>query len=499
MTNEMTLTYQTRLNLDERQEKIVQNYASLLSSVERSLFAEVSKGKISTSCKSDFLKKFGITARQFNGCRINLDGKIAACKTAQQQHLISLKQQIASLDTQIKKLETKTSKKDQLHQKKRRKHILEFRLSSIEEDKKQKKIRLCFGGKRLFNAQYYLEENRFASHSEWEKIWKAKRNSEFFLVGSKDETGGNQTCSAYVKNEKINLHLRIPKALENEFGKYIEIENLFFNYGQKDILAALNHPEGRALSYRFKKDDKGWKVFVSVAIEKPVPVCKNNIGVIGIDLNADHIAYVETDCFGNIISKKRMPWISYGKKREQLKAITGDLCKTIIEKAKETKKPIVIEQLDFQRKKLSLKEGKNKKFARLLSSFAYGLFIMCLKGRAFKHGIEVNQVNPAFTSVIGRVNYAKRYGLSVHLAAALCIARRYQKFSETPCSPIAVMSDGKGSHVTFVLPERNRTEHVWRFWGHVKKKITTVLAAHKQTTLCRSNSPLKTALGIGDF
>lgn len=48
-----------------------------------------------------------------------------------------------------------------------------------------------------------------------------------------------------------------------------------------------------------------------------------------------------------------------------------------------------------------------------------------LLARAFKQGVIVIQVNPAYTSIIGRINFAKRYGLSVHLAAALCIARRY--------------------------------------------------------------------------
>ncbi len=146
-----------------------------------------------------------------------------------------------------------------------------------------------------------------------------------------------------------------------------------------------------------------------------------------------------------------------------------------IERAKETKKPIVIEDLDFPKKKLSLKEKGNKKFSRLLSSFAYGLFFVFLKARAYKHGVTVHQVNPAFTSIIGRVNYAKRYGLSVHLAAALCIARRYQQFSEAPCSPEGKIPDGKGGHVAFVLPVRNRTKHVWHFWGKVKKKLKRCL------------------------
>lgn len=488
MTNEMTLTYQTRLQLNEGQEKILHEYASLLSTVERSLYAETAKGKSSASCKNTFLKTYGITARQFNACRVSLEGKISACQAGQQQAIANLKQKITSLNKKIQSLEKKPSKHFILHQKKRRKAHLSSRLISMEEDRKQGRVRLCFGGKKLFRAQFHLEKSGFTSHQEWKKQWEEKRTSEFFVLGSKDETSGNQTCTAYTKNEKFCLRLRLPKALESRYGKHLEIENIAFAYGHEAILAGLNHPEGQALSYRFKKDEKGWRVFVSTALKKPEPISQEGCGVIGIDLNTDHVAYIETDRFGNPIERQRLPWNSYGKNRHQLKALTGDLCKEIIDKAKKTKKPIVIEKLDFQKKKLSLAEQESK-WARLLSGFAYGLFFVFLMARAFKHGVAVHRVNPAFTSVIGRINYAKRYGLTIHLAAALCIARRYQKFSEAPCSPEGMIPDGKGGLVAFVLPVRNRTKHVWHFWGQVKKKVPTVLAAHYRAMRNRSLSP----------
>jgi IS605 OrfB family transposase len=199
-----------------------------------------------------------------------------------------------------------------------------------------------------------------------------------------------------------------------------------------------------------------------------------------------------------LISKKTFSWISYGKTSGQLKAITGDICKEIIDRAKKAKKPIVVEQLDFRKKKQGLSEKGNHKFARLLSSFAYGLFLTFLIARAFKNGIEVHRVNPAYTSVIGRVNYAKRYGLSIHLAAALCIARRYQRFSEKPCSLEGKISDEKGCYVAFVLPARNRTKHVWHFWGQVKKKISAALAAHFRAIRHRSLNPLSSVLETKD-
>ncbi len=66
----------------------------------------------------------------------------------------------------------------------------------------------------------------------------------------------------------------------------------------------------------------------------------------------------------------------------------------------------------------------------MLSSFAYTKFAKLLKARWFDAGIEVVDVNPAYSSKIGKQQYARRYGLSVHLAAALVPARRAQGFRD---------------------------------------------------------------------
>jgi IS605 OrfB family transposase len=488
MKNKPTFTYHTRVKLQLEEDALLQQCAQLMNRVEHTLFAEVARGKTAASCKNAFLKQFNITARHFNACRVNLEGKIEACRAGQELSIHNRKEQIAALDKKIHLLENKPSKRFILHQKKRRRTALQRRLDRLEEDYKQKRSRLCFGSKKLFNAQYQLEKNGFASHLEWKSAWEASRNNEFFVLGSKDESAGNQTCCISLQSDgKFSLRLRLPKSLE-EKGKYLTIPNVIFSYGHTNILAALN--KGQAISYRSKKDATSWTIFASTAHESVETISQENIGAIGVDLNTDHIAIVETDRFGNPIKTEVLSWNSHSKTKGQLKAITGDICKKITHLAKTTKKPLVIENLDFRRKKLSLKNEGNKKFSRLLSHFAYGLFFGNLLARAFKDGVAIHRVNPAFTSVMGRVNYAKRYGLSIHLASALCIARRYQNFSEAPSSLQRVIPDGKGSHVAFVLPARNRMKHVWHFWSQVKKKLKTVLTAHFQA-MNRSSSPVK--------
>ena len=129
--------------------------------------------------------------------------------------------------------------------------------------------------------------------------------------------------------------------------------------------------------------------------------------------------------------------------------------------------PIVIEKLDFARKKAEL-EGENRKYARMLSGFACKRIVETIRARAFDAGIEVREVNPACTSIIGRHKFASRYGITKHQAAAAVIGRRSQNCSER-------LNRHMLEQVTFPLPARNRGKHVWSFW----RKVARSEAAHE--------------------
>ena len=96
--------------------------------------------------------------------------------------------------------------------------------------------------------------------------------------------------------------------------------------------------------------------------------------------------------------------------------------------------------------------------------------------RGYRQGVEVHQVNPAFSSVIGRVKFMERYGLTVHQAAALVLARRYLGCSER-IPRRWVCPVGNGVQVAFTIPERKRVKHVWTYWGAVSGQLRPALAA----------------------
>ena len=160
-----------------------------------------------------------------------------------------------------------------------------------------------------------MEANGYGSHQEWRDAWRDARSGEFFVLGSRDETAGCQLCVASVADDgSLTLRLRLPDCLAEAHGKYLVIQGVRFAYGQEQVLAALESNVeyaaikrqygektaratalGQAISYRFKRDARGWRVFVTTDLPDIPVVTDRRRGTIGVDINADHLAVAETD------------------------------------------------------------------------------------------------------------------------------------------------------------------------------------------------------------
>ena len=480
----MKATYQTRIETDSAAAGALSAHARLYGHIERRLFAAGAAGESSVALKRDSLAKHGISSRLFNAAKTSVDGKTKAVKASQKRRIDDLERRIAKLEKVVKKLEKK-GLLFQAHWKKRRLAILKEKLTRLRADVKAGRVRLCFGGKKLWRSQYGLKANGYGNHAEWLEDWQDARNSEFFVMGSKDETAGCQLCVATVQDDgSLTLRLRLPDALVSEYGRYVVFENVWFDYGHSQVLAALARnvrgSPGQAISYRFKRDGKGWRVFVTTEMQDVPVETDRRLGAVGVDLNADHLAICETDAQGNPVHAFSVPLVTYGKSAEQAKALIGDAVARVVAHAKSVGKPVVLEKLDFRRKKSDL-EGESRKYGRMLSSFSYGKVLGFFQSRGFREGVGVHQVNPAFSSLIGRVKFQERYGLSVHQAAALVLARRLLGFSErVPCRKTITCLAADGGHVTFSAPVRKRGKHVWSQWGAIGRGLRAAHGAQRR-------------------
>ena len=495
-------TYQTRISEYEGRDAeraagdaALAAYAELYGLVGRKLFADVAAGRSPASLKSVYLQRYGIPARMFNAVRVSLEGKMSSVRETMVLRRDSLQRQIARAEREITKAVSR-GLWAQVHQKRRRLANLKSRLAGLEADIAAGRVRLCFGSKRLWRKQRNLEANGYASHQEWLRDWRDARSDEFFVLGSRDETAGCQLCVATVADDgTLTLRLRMPNCLAGRHDKHLVIEGVWFAYGHEQVLAALQgnaahaayrreHGEktarstilGQAISYRFKRDGKGWRVFVTTNMMGVPVVTDQRRGAIGVDLNADHLAVAETDASGNCVNAWRTPLVTYGESQRKAEALIGDAVASVVRYAREVSKPVVIEKLDFRQKKAIL-EGQSRKYSRMLSSFSYGKVKAYFISRGYREGVEVHQVNPAYSSVIGRVKFMERYGLSVHQAAALVLARRSLGFSERIPRRWACPV-GNGAHAAFALPARKRVKHVWTYWGAISGQLRPALAAH---------------------
>ena len=204
-------------------------------------------------------------------------------------------------------------------------------------------------------------------------------------------------------------------------------------------------------------------MFFTTRMADVAVVTDKRLGAVGVDLNAGHLAVAETDASARVVKH-----------------------------ARDIGKPIVIERLDFQQKKAAL-EGESRRYSRMLSSFSYGKTKAYFISRAYREGVEVHQVNPAYSSVIGRAKFMERYGLSVHQAAALVLARRLLGCSErVPRRRVCPV--GNGVQVAFTVPARKRVKHVWTHWGAILGQLKPALAAqHRLGRRKREPNPVQAA------
>ncbi len=381
-----------------------------------------------------------------------------------------------------------------LHQHKRRLSILEGR---AERAKMQvADPTLCFGSKKLFRAQFDLAANGYDDHAEWLADWKFRRDAQFTLDGNSSKEGGNQFARLRRRKDGLfDLELRLPKALAHlatRIEKYagviipcVDLRGLSFNHGGEAIADAI--ARGQPVTVKFLRDAKSWKVTVSVdhKLEWKTPDFAG--GALGVDINAGHVSAVLVDPSGNPVEVYNFPCVTYGKFFDQAQDAVRKVAAKIAVLAKQLGVPVVAELLDFSEKKKTLKDAKNARYARMLSSFAYSAFWKALSSTCLRQGVALRRVNPAYTSIIGRVKFARRYGLSVHEAASVTIARRAMDYSEklprSSTGTVKVPTNGSG-HVTLDLPVRKdaselapKSRHVWSKWYGLNKEYQKALAA----------------------
>ncbi|GAA6616521.1 IS200/IS605 family accessory protein TnpB-related protein [Scytonema sp. NUACC26] len=310
---------------------------------------------------------------------------------------------------------------------------LEKKQVELSKLEKSHRLKICFGGKKLFNAQHHLEANDYSSHEEWKENWDLARSGLIYSVGKGSIDGNNPVCQIHhVQDNEFTVTVKPFSFLQEDYGQKVIIPFLVNERQKYDLLYALQNSKPVTVQlFRREEKDNNWYIHLTTYVQVVTTQTSIKNGCLGIDLNAESIdvVYVKRDGNkGDVIKSYPLP--SLGMSTGQKEAYLRDVSVDIVRIADELKCPIACENLDFSAKKSQLRHSGSKSYNRMLSGFVYDKFRAFLVARAEKFGVEVKFVSPYLTSVIGMVKYMQRYGMNSATAAAYVIARKAMGFVE---------------------------------------------------------------------
>jgi IS605 OrfB family transposase len=303
-------------------------------------------------------------------------------------------------------------------------------ISSYKE-RKQNPKKIIFGSRKVFEQ---LSRNHLTGKRK-EKLkakWRESRQGNLYSRGDKSKQGNLNLRLQWINDElylRINIgdrqyiYAKVIRTVSRKNDKWIDF-----------MLMLLKAKEsGSWFPYSVRLKLKNGKVYAFISVEEklpPVTIKKDN-GIIGIDVNAYpfHLALAVVNKEGNLekyqsISLDELLEVN-SEKRQYLE---WQIAHEIIKLAKEENKAIAIENLQ------KLPKGKRGDgFAKLrnrLQKWSYKRLLEKIEILAKRNGIEIRKVNPAYTSVIGKLKYAPQYNIDKDIAGAYVIARRGLGYKE---------------------------------------------------------------------
>jgi IS605 OrfB family transposase len=324
--------------------------------------------------------------------------------------------------------------KREWHAKSRRLHVLEDRLERECADREAGTVHVVRGGKRLARNRHHLPAAQL-TEAQWQQRWQAER---WFLQadGESGKRYGNETIRVSSDGE-ASIKLPAPlKGLANApHGRYVLACRVGFPHRGQEWADRVE--ANRAVAYRIHLDvargrwylTASWQIPVSRTIPMAAALAH---GVIGVDMNADHLAAWRLDVHGNPVGNPRRFFFDLSGAAGHRDAQVRHALTLLLHWARSCGvKAIAVEDLDFGAEKTREKHGRRKRFRQLISSMPTGRLRARLTSMADQTGIAIIAVDPAYTSRWGAQHWQKPLTGTTrkttrHDAAAVAIGRRAQ-------------------------------------------------------------------------
>lgn len=441
MSNVFTITTELKLNKEYNQlvGKYISDYVELFNKIQRLTFHRIKNyyiknGKITqkdrNAIHAQLKDEFGLTSRAIDAILSNMLGRYEAIKELKEFERKGLERKIFNLEKELVKLKDKrtlqrinlkndyqnfnftkyNNLKIKIYWKQNKLNTKKQKLKNLEKEIETGKYKVCFGTKELLQKDY--------------KEFVKKRDSEIYFLGRAGDSACNNNFQVKYKSKTNQFYFRIRKEIDLDNDKFVYGKFNFNNKNYTKLLKNLLRTKESALTYRIKIKDN--RVFLQIIYNfehnKDLCVTRNTLGIIGVDFNKGFVSVSETDKYGNLINTFNIDYqYSRGNQtRNDFQYIATrlkDYCLT-------TGKDLVIEKLNFNKKKDNLISKRGKKYNEMLSSLAYSKFDSIITSKCAKNRIFLHKVNPAWTSWIAKQKYCPKMKLNIHSGASYVIARR---------------------------------------------------------------------------
>ena len=441
MSNVFTVTTELKLNKEYNQlvGKYISDYIELFNKIQRLIFHRIKNyyiknGKITQEDKNiiyaQLKEEFNLTTRAIDAIMSNMLGRYEAIKELKKFEQKSLERKISTLEKELTRLKDERTLqrinlnnnlkdfnfvkyknlKIKIYWKENRLNTKKQKLKNLKNEIETGKYKVCFGTKKLLQKDY--------------KEFVKKRDSEIYFLGRAGEKSCNNNFQVEYSSKTNQFYFRIRKEIDLDNDKFVYGQFNFNNKNHTNLLKNLLRTKESALTYRIKvKDNKVLlQIIYNFEHNKDLCVTRNSYGVVGVDFNKGFVSVSETDKYGNLINTFNIDY-QYSKGNQT----TNDF-QNIATRLKDyclnTGKDLVIENLDFTKKKDNLISKKGKKYNEMLSTLAYSKFDTIITSKCAKNRIFLHKVNPAWTSWIAKQKYCPKMKLNIHSGASYVIARR---------------------------------------------------------------------------
>ena len=441
MSNVFTITTELKLNKEYNQlvGKYISDYIELFNKIQRLTFHRIKNyhiknGKITLKDKgviyAQLKEEFNLTSRAIDAILSNMLGRYESIKELKEFERKSLERKISTLETELTKLKDERTLqrislnnnlkdfnfvkyknlKIKIYWKQNRLNTKKQKLKNLEKEIETGKYKVCFGTKKLLQKDY--------------KEFIEKRDSEIYFLGRAGDNACNLNFQVEYSSKINQFYFRIRKEIDLDNDKFVYGQFNFNNKDYTNLLKNLLRTKESALTYRikFKNNKVLLQIIYNFEHNKDLCVTRDSYGVVGVDFNKGFVSVSETDKYGNLINTFNIDY-QYSKGNQ-----TTDDFQNIATRLKDyclnTGKDLVIEKLDFTKKKDNLISKKGKKYNEMLSTLAYSKFDSIITAKCVKNRIFLHKVNPAWTSWTAKQKYCPKMKLNIHSGASYVIARR---------------------------------------------------------------------------